>query len=163
MDYVQTKLVPRYRARCARQTGFTFIEVTVALALLAVAASILIGMQGAAVRRTIRDANAQSAMLVARRIMASVELLKDSEFMLATQTNGPVRELLQQLNITELGSRAESSAIDQMTASVTVDELEIEWLVVPKKEKMKRIVLRLTWGPGPDESMQLVYQRAPVP
>jgi prepilin-type N-terminal cleavage/methylation domain-containing protein len=162
MDDAKTELRPVSRLRSRQQRGFTFIEVTVALALLAVASSILIGMQGAAVRRTIRDANAQAAMLVARRIMASIELLKDSEFMLSTQSAGPVRDLLQQLNISGIGERPESSAIDQMTSSVTVDELEL-LLPQEKQEKMKRIVVRLAWGPGADESMQIVYQRPPVP
>lgn len=162
MDDVATKRSVAPPAR-RTQSGFTFIEVTVALALLSVAASILIGMQGAAVRRTIRDTNAQAAMLVARRIMASIETLRDSEFMLSTQSGGPVRDLLQQLNITGIGERPESSAIDQMTASVTVDEIDIQMPFEETQERMKRVVLRLSWGPGADESMQLVYQRPLLP
>jgi len=150
------------RHRRLSQSGFTLIEITVALSLLAVSASIFIGMQGSAVRRTLRDTNAQAAMLVARRVMASIEILKDSEFMLATNSESPVRDLLQQLNITGIGDKAESAAIDQMTASVAVDELELV-LPLDRQEQMKRITLRLTWGPGADESIQLVYQRPPMP
>jgi prepilin-type N-terminal cleavage/methylation domain-containing protein len=139
--------------------GFTFIEVTVALALLAVAASILIGMQGAAVRRTLRDTNAQTAMLVARRIMASIEILSDAEFSLATQSNSPVKDLMQQLNISGIGERTESPALDAMTASVSVDDIEIPIPMNESVEQMRRIVLRLSWGTGSDESIQLVYQR----
>ncbi len=148
--------------RRLKQSGFTLIEITVALSLLAVSASIFIGMQGSAVRRTLRDTNAQAAMLVARRVMASIEILKDSEFMLATNSEIPVRDLLQQLNITGIGDKAESAAIDQMTASVAVDELELV-LPLDRQEQMKRITLRLAWGPGADESIQLVYQRPPMP
>jgi prepilin-type N-terminal cleavage/methylation domain-containing protein len=161
MEHAETK----YRVKgstSASQTGFTFIEVTVALALLAVSASILIGMQGSAVRRTIRDANAQAAMLVARRIMASIEILKDSEFTISTQSNTPVRDLLQQLNISGIGEKSESGAINQMTASVTVDDLELQMPFEEKIEPMKRITLKLIWGPGSDEFMQLVYQRPPL-
>jgi prepilin-type N-terminal cleavage/methylation domain-containing protein len=158
MEYATTK---RRLNRLSARTdgGFTFIEVTVALALLAVAASILIGMQGAAVRRTLRDTNAQTAMLVARRIMASIEILSDAEFSLATQSNAPVKDLMQQLNITGLGERTESPALDAMTASVSVDDIEIPIPMNESVEQMRRIVLRLSWGTGSDESIQLVYQR----
>lgn len=158
MDETTTKRRLR-RPPGRTQPGFTFIEVTVALALLAVAASILIGMQGSAVRRTLRDINAQTAMLVARRIMASIEILNDAEFSLATQNNTPVKDLMQQLNITDLGGSGESAALNTMTASVAIDDIDIPMEINDTVEKMKRIILRLTWGPGSDESIQLVYQR----
>jgi prepilin-type N-terminal cleavage/methylation domain-containing protein len=161
MDHANTEPVASSFKK-ASQKGFTLIEITVALSLLAVSASIFIGMQGSAVRRTLRDTNAQAAMLLARRIMASVETLKDSEFTLASQGDSPVGDLLQQLNITGIGERAESAAIEQMTASVTVDELDLQ-LPLDRQEQMKRITLRLTWGPGADEYIQLVYQRPPLP
>jgi prepilin-type N-terminal cleavage/methylation domain-containing protein len=158
MDYASTKRrLNHNRTRAVR--GFTFIEVTVALALLAVSASILIGMQGAAVRRTIRDTNAQTAMLAARRIMASIEILNDAEFSSISQGNSPVKDLMQQLNITGLGERTESPALDAMTASVSADDVEIPIPINESVEQMRRIVLRLSWGPGSDESIQLVYQR----
>jgi prepilin-type N-terminal cleavage/methylation domain-containing protein len=160
MDHATREPV-NLRRRRSQQSGFTLIEITVALSLLAVSASIFIGMQGSAVRRTLRDTNAQAAMLVARRIMASIEILKDSEFTISTQSESPVRDLLQQLNITGMGERAESAAIDKMTASVVVDELELV-LPLDRQEQMKRITLKLTWGPGADESIQIVYQRPPL-
>jgi hypothetical protein len=98
-------------------------------------------------------------MLVARRIMASIEILTDAEFSIATQSNSPVKDLMQQLNITGIGERTESPALDMMTASVTVDDIEIPIAVNDSIEQMRRIVLRLSWGPGSDESIQLVYQR----
>jgi hypothetical protein len=116
-------------------------------------------MQGAAVRRTLRDTNAQTAMLVARRIMASIEILSDAEFSLATQSNSPVKDLMQQLNISGIGERTESPALDAMTASVSVDDIEIPIPMNESVEQMRRIVLRLSWGTGSDESIQLVYQR----
>ena len=158
MDYAPTKR--RLAGSSADSNrGFTFIEVTVALALLAVAASILIGMQGAAVRRTLRDTNAQTAMLVARRIMASIEILNDAEFSFPSQSNAPVIDLMQQLNITGLGAKAESPALNNMTANISVEDIEIPIPTNESIEQMRRVILKLTWGPGYDESIQLVYQR----
>ena len=51
----------------SHESGFTFVEVMIALVLLASASAILVGMQSAAVHRTIRDTPAQKSMMVARR------------------------------------------------------------------------------------------------
>lgn len=159
MDYAEARVSRSLHKQKKTEAGFTFIEVIVALSLLAVSASILIGMQGAAVRRTLRDTNAQEALLAARRIMASIEILKDSEFMLATQSETSVSQLLQQLNISGMGDQNVSPALERMTARVAVDELELVMPLEEKQEQMKRITLQISWGPGSDESLQLVYQR----
>lgn len=44
---------------------------------MAAATVVLMGMQSAAIARTLRDRNAQQGMLLARRIMASIESLGD--------------------------------------------------------------------------------------
>ena len=67
------------------ESGFTFVEVMIALVLLASASAILVGMQSAAVHRTIRDTSAQKSMMVARRIMAMIETIPDNEFNLSSQ------------------------------------------------------------------------------
>lgn len=143
------------------QAGFTFIEVTIALALLAMASGVLIGMQSAAVRRTLRDTNAQAAMLAARRIMASIEVSKDSEFAVGAQNTSSVSDLLRQLNILEIGDKASSSILNDMTAAISVDELELQMPFEETQEMMKKITLRISWGPGVDEALALVYQRSP--
>jgi hypothetical protein len=48
-----------------------------------------------------------------------------------------------------------------MTASVGVEELELQMPFEEAQETMKRITLRLSWGQGVDESLALVYQRSP--
>jgi prepilin-type N-terminal cleavage/methylation domain-containing protein len=153
-------IVPCLRSP-GKQGGFTFIEVTIALALLAMASGVLIGMQSAAVRRTLRDTNAQAAMLAARRIMASIEVSKDSEFAVGTQNTSSVGDLLQQLNISGIGDKVDSSTLNGMTAAVSVDELELQMPFEETQEIMKKITLRVSWGPGVDESLALVYQRSP--
>jgi hypothetical protein len=66
---------------------------------------------------------------------------------------------MQQLNITGLGEKAESPALNNMTANISVEDIEIPIPTNESIEQMRRVILKLTWGPGYDESIQLVYQR----
>lgn len=136
-------------------SGFTFIEVVIALAVMASAAGIIIGMQGAALRRTVRDTNAQQAMLAARRIMASIEALNPKNFNLQTQENQPVSEVLQTLGIGSLSDKDEVAAMSALSASLLVQDWPIPLL--EKEALMKRITLRLFWGPGWDEAFEVIY------
>jgi prepilin-type N-terminal cleavage/methylation domain-containing protein len=157
MDSWATKL--KSARRIERQDGFTFIEVMVALALLAVAASILIGMEGAAIRRTLRDTNAQQAMLAARRIMAAVEAIPANEFNLANQDNRPVLDVLQELGAPNPSDQAALAPLQSISTSITVED----WILpLPNAESspMKKIALRLSWGTQADDQLDLLFIRA---
>ncbi len=138
-----------------RNSGFTFIEVVIALAVMASAAGIIIGMQGAALRRTTRDTYAQQAMLAARRIMASIEALNPKNFNLQTQENQPVSAVLQTLGVTSLSDKDEAAAMSALNASLLVEDWPIPLL--EKEVLMKRIILRLFWGQGWDEAFEVIY------
>lgn len=143
----------RYLRR--REAGFTFIEVVIALAVMASAAGIIIGMQGAALRRTARDFNAQQAMLVARRIMASIEAVDPKNFNIQSQDNQPVSSVLQSLGITSQSDQADSASLSQLSASLTVEEWPIPLL--QGTGLMNKIILRIFWGPGIDEALEVIY------
>jgi prepilin-type N-terminal cleavage/methylation domain-containing protein len=136
-------------------SGFTFIEVVIALAVMASATGIIIGMQGAALRRTARDTTAQQAMLGARRIMASIEALSPKNFNLQTQENQPVLAVLQTLGVTPLGDKDEAAAMSALTASLVVEDWPIPLL--EKEALMKRIILKIFWGPAWDETFEVIY------
>lgn len=139
------------------QRGFTFVEVIVALTLLAASASILIGMEGAAIRRTIRDQNAQQATLAARRIMASIEAIKSNEFNLASSDNQSVEQLLSTLGV-EPGQQRNALPTPPLTASLVVEEQPIPFLNTVINP-MKRITLTVSWGPGRDDFITVFYLR----
>jgi prepilin-type N-terminal cleavage/methylation domain-containing protein len=141
------------------ERGFTFFEVMVALALLAVAASILIGMEGAAIRRTLRDTNAQQAMLAARRIMAAVETMKEPDFNLSNQNNRPVLDVLQELGAPNPTDPTALEALQNISASITVED----WILpIPNAESspMKRVAVSLSWGPQADDRFDVLFIRA---
>ena len=138
-----------------RDAGFTFIEVVVALAVMASAAGIIIGMQGAALRRTVRDTNAQQSMLTARRIMSSIEAVDPKNFNIQSQENQPALAVLQTLGVTSVGDKDEAAAISAINATLLVEDLPIP--LIEKEALMKKIVLRLFWGPGVDEALEVIY------
>jgi len=136
--------------------GFTFVEILVALTLLAGAAGLLIGLQGAAVRRTLRDTQAQQAMLAARRIMSSIESMKPADFNLSNQDNQPVASVLQALGVPASSTSSEQDSLSSLSASIQVED----WVVpLPNAtpEPMKRITLRISWGIAPDDSITIFY------
>lgn len=140
------------------EDGFTFIEVIVALALLAASASILIGMEGAAIRRTIRDQNAQQATLSARRIMASIEAIKPNEFNLSSSDNRSVEDLLRDLGVEAASSQADQPPRPPLSASLMVEEQPIPFpntVIAP----MKRLTLTISWGQGRDDFINVFYLR----
>lgn len=158
MDSRQTRHTITPGSRAPLQGGFTFLEVIVALALLAVSASLLIGMEGAAVRRTIRDANAQQAMLAARRIMASVEAIDDKDFNLSSQDNRSVTEILDALGVPPNQDQTVQGSTAALTASLFVEDLPIP-LPNAVVDPMKKITLTITWGRSRDDTVTIYYAR----
>lgn len=158
MDFGQTQLKLVSRCATVEERGFTFLEVIVALALLAVSASMLIGMEGAAVRRTIRDMNAQQAMLAARRIMASIEAINDKDFNLTSSDSRSVPELLDSLGVPPEQDQAAQGTTSALTASILVEDLQIP-ISAEAMEQMKKIVLTITWGMSRDDYITVYYAR----
>lgn len=142
------------------ERGFTFIEILVALTLLAAAAGLLIGLQSAAVRRTLRDTQAQQAMLAARRIMSSIESMKKDSFDLSNQDNQPVASVLQGLGVPASSDPSEQDALASLAASIQIED----WILpLPDMDQnpMKKITMKIAWGVAPDESISILYLFSP--
>jgi type II secretory pathway pseudopilin PulG len=153
----EVKVYHRAHADKQKKTegGFTFIELILALALLAASMTVFIGLQAAAVQRTIRDRNVQQAMLAARRIMAAI----DTNPTILEQGNIPP-SLLPNL-FSQLGFRVSGNVEEQELLSSLQGELIIEnWpLPVPNAEEspLRRLTVRIAWSPDPVDRFELVY------
>ena len=138
-----------------REEGFTFIELIVALAILAASMTIFIGLQAAAVQRTIRDGNVQQAMLAARKIMAMI----DTNPALLDQGNiapSPLPSIYAQLGFPPARDQSEIEALSLLQGALTVEP----WaLPVPDigDPPLRKLVLTIAWGPDPAERFELVY------
>ncbi len=138
-----------------RERGFTFIEVIIAVMLLAAATGILIGLESSAVQRLIYDRNTQQAMLAARRIMSMIEINQD-DLSMANQLQGPVLTVLSQLKAPSNGTEQERIALEALNASIMVEPWTPPGNNI-EENSMNRVTLSIAWGPTPDEAFTIVY------
>ncbi len=143
------------------QSGFTLIEILIALTVMAAASGVLIGMQSAAIARTFRDKNAQQGMLLARRIMASVEASGDNPQAVANFDNENAISALQKFGIPEPTEAAEKKALAPFAVSMLVEEFP---LPIPnmEPEPMNKVTLRISWGTDIDQNFIVTYLM-PIP
>lgn len=141
------------------QAGFTLIEILIALTVMAAASGVLIGMQSAAIARTFRDKNAQQGMLLARRIMASVEASADNPQALVNFDNENAIGALQKFGIPEPTEAAEKKVLAPFTVTMLVEEFP---LPIPNMdpEPMNKITLRVSWGTDIDQNFIIAYLMA---
>lgn len=142
----------------SKQSGFTLIEIMVALLILASASGILIGMQSSAIARTIRDKNAQQGMLLARRIMSSIEVAGPTG-VLENFDGEPAINALQRWGIPEPTDQAEKQTLSPFSVSLAVEEFQLP-LPNISQDPMKKLTLRITWGSEVDESFIVSYLMA---
>ena len=128
--------------------GFTLIEITIALFLLAVSLSILLGLQGSVISRSIDDHNRLQAMLLARRVFSGIEN-GDTEIQ-DQDISTPASEYLPQDSIKQE---------DQEILKNFIINLKIEPWSIPGYDDMKiqRIFLNIAWGNGEDQSVPIYY------
>lgn len=147
--------------RGKHQRGFTFVEIIIALSLLAIAAGLLIGLQSAAVQRTLRDRSAQQAMLAARRIMASIEANAD-KLQISDQSNEPLSAVLQTLGAPAPSATDNKQELDNLRVSLQfVDwDLPLENIENPA---MRKVILTISWSDAPQDSFKIDYLMASGP
>lgn len=141
-----------------REAGFTLLEITIAVMVLAVSLVTLLGLQASIMEQSVRDRERQSALLVARRVLAAIEASEDP-LQVGTR-EGKVGELLRMFLA---GSEEDRS--DATDASLNLDAiLRVEEFQVPssdpdndKPEIMKKAFLKVFWGPSDLDSLELVY------
>lgn len=150
----------RWRQSCQAHAGFTFIEVLIAVVLLANATTLLIGLEASAVQRTVRDRNTQQAMLAARRIMSQIEGIEQTTAP-DNQSDIPVPALLAQLGAPATTDQRELQVLERLRATILVEDWTPPFQNI-ENPAMKRISLEIAWGPESFERFNLLYF-IPVP
>lgn len=147
------------RRASSHQGGFTLIELLIALSIMAAASVTLIGMQSAAIARTVRDRNAQQGMLLARRIMASIEASSDNPMDIPTFENESGVGALQKFGIPEPSDDIDKRALAPFQVTLVGDELQLP-LPNVDQDPLKKLSLRVSWGPAIDETFMITYLMA---
>lgn len=141
----------------SRQHGFTLIEITFAIVILAGSLVVLLGLQSASTQTAIRDARRQEAMLAARTLMSAIE---NAEMDIEVQERtAPVLDLLREFVPGEglsfdppEGQRR--APFESLTGTLVVEFWQLPGL---DPEVVKRIRLQVGWSDSPVDSVQIVY------
>lgn len=141
------------KQKISSQAGFTLMEVTIAVVILAASLVTLLGLQSSIIRLTLRDDERQHSMLLARSILSAMEVhLDEVEPQDRTAT---AEEVLKGLNITppeDFQSTKES--LFKLSVHIVVDNWSI-----PKvgDDIMKRIRLSIFSDSTPDDAFEVLY------
>ncbi len=143
-------LTPRIRG----QAGFTLIEITVAIVILATSLIILLGLQSSSVQRAVYDRNAQQAMLIAREILSAIDIAKDPG--LLGEAFGSPEEVLRDV----LGSA--SLPADGLDPAGKFDvDLKFEEIELPipnlGSEHLRKATLAIRWPGSPEQGLVIDY------
>jgi len=137
------------------ERGFSFIEVIVALSLFAAGAALIVGLASSAINRTVRDRNAQQAMLAARRIMASIETA-GSRLEISDQDNRSVSEVLEALGVPPTTEEGEKGKLSALSATLRIQEWNLPFENI-QNPAMKKVDLAVSWGDGVGEALRIDY------
>ena len=142
-----------------KAAGFTLMEVTIALLVLASALVVLLGLQSSSVQRAVRDRSQQEAMLAARSILAAIEI--GAEDLETQDTTDSAAALFEKLTG---GARQdeEDRLSEKYQANLRVEELEIP---VPNTDpkfaenpiRLKQVILTVFWGESPNDQLRVVF------
>jgi Tfp pilus assembly protein PilV len=141
-----------------KEEGFALVEVLISIMILGMSFVVLLSLQTAAVRKTIRDRNHQDAMLVARSIMSAIEI--DIDRLEEQEINMPAQQMIRELIGSESNEQdeAEEEFLNKYNANLSVTKTEIP-VPLPNIEpiRLKKILLNLTWSENPQDRLETVF------
>lgn len=140
-----------------RERGFTLIEITFAIVILAGSLVVLLGLQSAATQAAIRDARKQEAMLAARTLMSALEV--STEDIEVQERTAPMLEILRDLLPGEGLSFEPTPESPRVPFESLTGTLKVEFWPLPglDPEVVKRIHLRVAWSDSPIDGVEIMY------
>ncbi len=136
--------------------GFTLIEVIIAVMILAFSLTTLLGLQSSSTDQAIRTRNKQQAMLMARKIMSSVEL--QGSLIKPMKLSADANQVLERFLMADPSEKKKKSektvAGLPLNADIAIEFWNMEGL--PEKSVLK-IALVVSWSPNPADSVEVLY------
>jgi hypothetical protein len=130
-------------------SGFTIVEIVIALAILATAVVTLLGLNAAILSGTNRSEERLRSTLLLRRILSAIEFEPPGE--LPFSARGDVSEVLRAL-------KSQGSLIEREDLSypceVEIKRWEIAGLPI---SDLWRAEARVVWGPNPTDTLAIDY------
>ncbi len=136
--------------------GFTLIEIVIAVALLAVALTTLLGLQSAIVGNTLTSRDQMQATLIARSVLSGIEM-KDA---IADEKGGSfsVEDAYRDYGIPYPESEAERATLQRFHVDMQV----APWKVAEDESGMNKLELTVSWGDSHQQRVNFIYF-APTP
>lgn len=132
-------------------SGFTLIEISIALFILSAALVVLLSLQSSVLRRTVDDRMVQQAMLASREILTWVELGEDN--LTVEQRDESADQLISYLAGPDAVKDSNLEELKSFRARWSVEY----WGIPNSPKALKRALLNLSWGDSPRESVTTVY------
>lgn len=130
-----------------QESGFTLIEIAIAIFLLATSLTIILSLQSSVIARSLDDRTRIQAMLAARRVLSGIE-------------SGDVeveRSDLSKPLLEYLGPQARPEDAESLK-NLTLD-LKVEPWTVARFEDLEidKITLSLSWGPAIEQQVTIFF------
>lgn len=151
MDVRSEQQEVRKHRQKSNESGFTLLEVTIAVVILSMSLITLLGLEGSVVQQTVRDRQRQEALLVGRRILAALEVSEEPPVP-GTQTMRAGELLKSLLNVEE--DKRRDPSLD-MPVTMKVDFWKLPGVENP--EAVKKVVLTIEFGPSELDTLDVVY------
>jgi prepilin-type N-terminal cleavage/methylation domain-containing protein len=102
-----------------RHAGFTLIEITLAVLILASGLSVILGVQSSIIGRTLEDQRVLRAMLAARTVLSALEI-RHKPLEVGT-SEGSVKEILEKFSTPDNDDSENSEVPDDLHLALTVE------------------------------------------
>lgn len=135
------------------ERGLSLIEVTFALLILAGSFTVILSLQSSSVQREVSDRNRQSAMLIARRILAAIET--QSAPLEVQDFTTSARDLFEGLVASSPPEdRQELDLMQEFEAAIKVEEWGIPGV---EEQPLHRVTLNVYRVGSPRDGVNIIY------
>lgn len=134
------------------QQGFTFIEILIALIMLASSFTIIIGLQTAAISATVYDSQMQKGLLIARTIMSYLEVSDES--ISNMNKSGNAISVLESIAPNIPNGTINMREFQSYQAELIIEYWNVE-LLAPNS--LQRVMLKVWWGQNGREQINLDF------
>lgn len=145
------------RSAGAAAAGFTLIEITIAILVLASGLVILLGLQSSSIQRAVRDRDKLQAMLLARQILAAIEISREA--LPLQDKTAPAHDLLADLMPGLPRDLRLDDNLDKFMTRLRIQNWDLPQINQNSlnQDLVRRIDLTVYWSDSPLDAVNIVY------
>lgn len=134
-----------------KQNGFTLIEITIAVFMLASSLVVMLGLEQSNMTRTINDQNRKVALGLARKVMSYIELQKVN-INIDEEKADKIINFFSQNNIEY--DKDDKDVLDKYDVNLKATSAQISGF--EQDNLIKLIELKISWGPSHREELSVI-------